>query len=156
MITISFENTSTIFQFFFQTSEMFSTFPESLYSTANSINNSHNNGKGDEGQPIPASNIRRPFSSQERPREAAGGRQSPELLRVRSPQSLQRVAFDIATLRQPFQSTKNDTNGDAKGEDKVTKMENVATSLSSSETSLARPSSRHEITSTRTAETLVA
>ncbi len=136
---------------------MFSTFPESLYSTANSINNSHNNSKGDEGQPIPASNLRRHFSSQERPpREGAGGRQSPELLRVRSPQSLQRVAFDIATLRQPFQSTKNDTNGDAKGEDKVTKLENVATSLSSSETSLARPSSRHEITSSRTAETLVA
>ena len=134
--------------------EMFSTFPESLYSTAgNNLNNKGQNNLRD-SQPIPAT-IRRPFH------EAPGSvdrQESPELLRVRSPQSLQRVAFDIATLRQPFQATKNGNDDPDKSEDILSETE----SHRDDEVAIPAPSSfASEPTSSRTeisrkTETLVA
>jgi hypothetical protein len=94
-----------------------------LYSTANSsISNPS------EGQPIPA-NIRKPFSvSQEIEKNGKNGnRQSPDILRVRSPQSLQRVAFDIATLRQPFQAA---AKSDDKEDDARRAIENESRHVS--------------------------
>ena len=135
--------------------EMFSTFPESLYSTAsNNLNNKGQQNNLRDSQPIPAT-IRRPFH------EAPGSvdrRESPELLRVRSPQSLQRVAFDIATLHRPFQATKNGNNDTEKSDDILSETESqrddevaipAATSFASEPTS-----SRTEIS--RKTETLVA
>ena len=134
--------------------EMFSTFPESLYSTAgNNLNNKGQNNLRD-SQPIPAT-IRRPFH------ETPGSvdrLESPELLRVRSPQSLQRVAFDIATLRQPFQATKNGNDDTDKSEDILSETE----SHRDDEVAIPAPSSfASEPTSSRTeisrkTETLVA
>ena len=137
---------------------MFSTFPESLYSTAgNSINNKGDNRLQD-SQPIPAT-IRRPYP------EAHGSvdrQESPELLRVRSPQSLQRVAFDIATLRQPFQSTptKNGNVTDKSEEilsdsnETESRRKVEVASVSSSNFASDPTSSRTEIS--RKTETLVA
>ena len=132
---------------------MFSTFPESLYSTAGSNLNSKGENHLRDSQPIPAT-IRRSFH------QAPGSvdrRESPELLRVRSPKSLQRVAFDIATLRQPFQATKNGNVDIDKSEDVLSdsneteshRNEDASTTFASEPTS-----SRTEIS--RKTETLVA
>ena len=101
----------------FQTSDIFSTFPESLYNHANASNGiGSNDNDGINGQPIPASIRPKPFASGLSSGSNLGhDEKNSESIRVRSPQTLQRVAFDVATLRQSSASasfkksaTKND------------------------------------------------
>ena len=131
--------------FLYQVSDHFSPFSDSFFSSQESK----------EGQPIPAS-VRRPFLS---PDGGLGDTSSPEPLRVRSPAALQRVAFDIATLKQPFSSRNHDDENKASsdnGSSPPTSPRIDATTSLSSEASLSRPSSRSDLAQGRKAETLVA
>lgn len=132
-----------------QVSDHFSPFSDSFFSSQ----------EAKEGQPIPAS-VRRPFLS---PDGGVGvDTSSPEPLRVRSPAALQRVAFDIATLKQPFSSRHHEDDDTANkassdnGSSPPTSPRIDATTSLSSEASLSRPSSRSDLAQGRKAETLVA
>jgi hypothetical protein len=72
-----------------------------------------------------------------------------DAMRVRSPTSLHRVAFDVATLRQPFQATKPDDDDDDSNAGNESSRPQESGSLS-------RPESRPEISTPRKPETLVA
>lgn len=137
----------------FQASDIFSTFPESLYNHPSASNGiSSKDSDNINGQPIPASIRPKPSASAQSLGLALGSgsdEKSSEMIRVRSPQTLQRVAFDVATLRQSSASASSFKKSSAKNDDDDENVDSVNVSNESEPASLTRAEPRK-------AETLVA